>query len=42
MKAYWTPGDYYDMQKKTLPFASEDVELIHLGQAQRQPRARAE
>jgi hypothetical protein len=39
MKSNWTEDDYYDMQKKTLPFASEDVELIHLGQAQRQARA---
>jgi hypothetical protein len=31
MKANWTSDDYYDMQKKTLPFASEDVELIHNG-----------
>jgi len=31
MKAYWTPNDYYEMQTKTIPFASEDVELIHRG-----------
>jgi hypothetical protein len=37
MKANWTSSDYYDMQTKTLPFASEDVELIHLGLAQRRP-----
>jgi hypothetical protein len=37
MKANWTSGDYYDMQTKTLPFASEDIELIHLGLAQRRP-----
>jgi hypothetical protein len=39
MKANWTSGDYYDMQTKTLPFASEDIELIHRGLAQRQARA---
>jgi hypothetical protein len=39
MKAYWTSGDYYDMQTKALPFASEDVQLIHRGLAQRQARA---
>jgi hypothetical protein len=38
MKANWTSGDYYDMQTKTLPFASEDVELIHRGLAQRHAR----
>ena len=35
MKAKWTSGDYYEMQTKMLPFASEDVELIHRGLAQR-------
>jgi len=35
MKANWTLRDYYDMQTKTLQFASEDVELIHRGLAQR-------
>jgi hypothetical protein len=35
MKANWTSSDYYDMQTKTLPFASEDIELIHQGLAQR-------
>jgi len=39
MKANWTSADYYDMQTKTLPFASEDVELIHRGLAQRSQRA---
>jgi hypothetical protein len=39
MKSNWTEDDYYDMQTKTLPFASEDVELIQLGLAQRQARA---
>jgi len=38
MKADWTPDDYYDMQKKPLPFASEDVDLIHRGLAQRRAR----
>ena len=40
MKSNWTEDDYYDMQKKTLSFASEDVELIHLGLAQRHTGAR--
>jgi hypothetical protein len=40
MKANWTSADYYDMQTKTLPFASEDVDLIHRGLAQRYPRMR--
>jgi hypothetical protein len=35
MKAYWTHSHYFDMQTKGLPFASEDVELIHRGLAQR-------
>ena len=35
MKANWTSGDYYDMQTKTLAFASEDIELIHRGLTQR-------
>jgi hypothetical protein len=39
MKANWTLHDYYDMQAKTLPFASEDVELIHNGMNQRYDRA---
>ena len=39
MKAYWTLDDYYYMQKNTLPFASEDIELIHRGLAQRRSRA---
>jgi hypothetical protein len=39
MKANWTRGDYYDIQAKTLPFASEDVELIRRGLAQRHTRA---
>jgi hypothetical protein len=38
MKANWTSDDYYEMQTKMLPFASEDVELIHRGLAQRRPR----
>jgi hypothetical protein len=40
MKANWTSADYYDMQTKTLPFASEDVDLIHRGLAQRYRRMR--
>jgi hypothetical protein len=39
MKANWTLDDYYDMQARTLPFASEDVELIHNGMNQRHARA---
>jgi hypothetical protein len=39
MKANWTTGDYYDMQTKTLAFATEDVELIHRGLAERRSRA---
>jgi len=39
MKANWTLHDYYDMQAKTLPFASEDVELIHNGMNHRYDRA---
>lgn len=39
MKANWTLHDYYDMQAKTLSFASEDVELIHNGLNQRHARA---
>jgi hypothetical protein len=35
MKANWTLDDYYDMQAKTIPFASEDVELIQKGMNQR-------
>jgi hypothetical protein len=38
MKAKWTLGDFYDMQTKTLPFASEDVDLIYRGLAQRRSR----
>jgi hypothetical protein len=37
MKANWTSSDYYDMQTKALPFAPEDIELIHRGLAQRYP-----
>ena len=39
MKANWTLHDYYDMQAKTLPFASEDVGLIHNGMNHRYDRA---
>lgn len=39
MKSNWTEDDYYDMRTKTLSFASEDVELIHLGLAQQHARA---
>jgi hypothetical protein len=37
MKAVWTGQDYSQMRVGALPFAPEDVELIHLGLA-RQPR----
>jgi hypothetical protein len=39
MKPNWTSADYYQMQTKTLSFASEDVELIHRGLAQRRAGA---
>jgi len=39
MKPNWTSADYYEMQTKTLPFDSEDVELIRRGLAQRQAGA---
>lgn len=35
MKANWTSSDYYAMETNTLPFASEDVELIHQNLARR-------
>lgn len=35
MKPNWTSSDYYEMETKTLPFASEDIELTHHGLAQR-------
>ena len=41
MKANWTSSDYYEMQTKTLPFAPEDVELIHRVLARRNEPASA-
>jgi hypothetical protein len=35
MKARWTAEDYEAMAQKPLPFASEDVDLIHRGAAAR-------
>ena len=35
MKALWTAQDYFQMRVEALPFAPEDVELIHLGLASR-------
>jgi hypothetical protein len=35
MKAHWNAKDYFEMRKGALPFAEEDVELIHLGMAWR-------
>jgi hypothetical protein len=35
MKAHWTPADYSRMCRKPLPFAAEDVELIHRGLQQK-------
>jgi hypothetical protein len=40
MKSNWAENDYYEMEKKTLPFASEDIDLIQRGLAQRYPRMR--
>jgi hypothetical protein len=31
MKARWDDGDYFEMRRKPLPFAREDVDLIHQG-----------
>jgi hypothetical protein len=31
MKAHWNNGDYYEILRKNLGFAAEDVDLIHLG-----------
>jgi hypothetical protein len=31
MKARWSEGDYFEMRRKPLPFAQEDVNLIHAG-----------
>jgi hypothetical protein len=39
MKANWTLDDYYDMRAKTLSFAPEDIELIHLGMNRRHSHA---
>jgi hypothetical protein len=42
MKAHWDPSDYWRMAYKGLDFAAEDIELIHLGIAQRRSHAAAE
>ncbi len=31
MKAHWDPHGYRQMQRVPLPFAAEDIELIHAG-----------
>lgn len=38
MKAHWTGRDFRNMAWRGLPFAAEDVELIHLGIASRMNR----
>ena len=35
MKAHWTPGDLLEMARHPLPFDPSDVDLIHLGLANR-------
>jgi len=35
LKAHWTYGDFQKMTKHPLPFAQDDVELIHMGIAGR-------
>ena len=35
MRAHWRGGDYREMRSKPLPFAPEDVCLIHEGLASR-------
>lgn len=42
MKAHWEPSDYRLMTYKGFAFAAEDVEMIHLGIAQRMSHATAE
>ncbi len=42
MKAHWTPADCSRMCWKPLPFADEDVELIHRGLEKRAVRRAAE
>jgi Zn-dependent protease with chaperone function len=42
MKAHWTLADYDHMKMHPLPFAPEDVELIHRGVADRAVRAATE
>jgi hypothetical protein len=41
MKAHWTAADYSGMSRKPLPFADEDVVLIHLGLEKRAAARRA-
>ena len=35
MKAHWTGADYLQMSRSPLPFAEDDVQLIHLGLSKR-------
>ena len=42
MKARWDRRDFRNMVWRPLPFAAEDVELIHSGIANRMLRAAAE
>jgi Zn-dependent protease with chaperone function len=42
MKAHWTLADYDHMKMRGLPFASEDVDLIHRGIADRSVRGIAD
>ena len=41
MKAWWTIADCDEMRRRPLAFASEDIELIHLGLAARARRSSA-
>jgi hypothetical protein len=38
MKAYWDGRDYCEMAWRSLPFTTEDVDLIYLGLARREAR----
>jgi hypothetical protein len=31
MKAHWNDNDYFEMRRKPLPFAQEDIDLIYAG-----------
>ncbi len=41
MKAFWSTDDYYEMRRRPLPFAPEDIELIHRGLTARARRSAA-